>query len=818
MHRLIISAIILLASHAAFAVCPTTPTDCPTLPTVNGLKTAGPIQMLTDGLLLQLSSDGLKTLSYQSSPNAIVLDNAPVQPNFGIQIPDGEPLIMNATEGTAIQRYDPVLGAVRFQNIPVQIDAGLQIPGGNLGVAGTATIGNGIKVVGDYTTSSPLDFSTAQFATGVAAINLGTGNTINFANGPGGFQIGPLSTELAITFNGSPVWTINNNGVMACAGGQPCAGGSGGGGGASGVGLNLVTAGGGAVCDGVTDDAAAINNYLNTFAGTGGLVFIPAGKQCYIGSADLTVPQNVILAGQGGSLNAQQAISLTGGPGLILNPAHTIQMQHSQLRDLFIQKQGLIANPTAGQVISQVATWATDGSIGVNISSANARGTRLSNIFIVGFNTAVLAQGSIYADNVLWDCYNGLELSHAGDNTYITNMRGEPYYALNTSSTSGSWARGGVGYYIHDGNTGTYLTNPFTFMWDSGLIMANTGYANITGSDFECQPSLGGICTTGIRWIFSNSETSVHASATAGFTNAYSIEGVGEVILDHPSGGSATGPTVYMGGQTNTPATVTINGSPVAGNTVRLTITSSAIVGSPIVLPYTVIAGDTITTIAQAQETLVNRNPALIAARFYANNIANVLSVYWPKSVTATVGQAVTGAVTASGGFGAANPGSYGLLSGLDAAQGSTPYIVAGDSVGLTGTWTISAPYFVNTFVLPTNWLSTPGAGEARQLTLAGIPWSVNPTITNCGVNTHGFANGTDISGTIAIGNTTSGTVTSCTVTFLTPFSAAPRAVGVTLQQLNNTVTIPSTPTATGFVVNSASDMSNSHIVYQVTP
>ena len=246
----------------------------------------------------------------------------------------------------------------------------------------------------------------------------------------------------------------------------------------------------GAAGDGVTDDTPKINAYLATFT-KGGRVWLPAGKQYLINSANLAVPANVTLEGLSSPQSPAGAISLSGASGFILNPAYTISLgRGAQLRDLFIQRSGLIANPSSAQVISAVAQWGAERSVAVTIP-ANIGGTLLFDLFIEGFNTCAKASaGEFSMQWISGDCYNGIEVTSAGDNHYIDNVRFEPYYALSTSPATGSWARPGIAFNLHDGNTGTYLTRVFSFMYASGVLLSNTGVTQIANSGFEWAASV----------------------------------------------------------------------------------------------------------------------------------------------------------------------------------------------------------------------------------------------------------------------------------------------------------------------------------------
>jgi uncharacterized protein len=73
--------------------------------------------------------------------------------------------------------------------------------------------------------------------------------------------------------------------------------------------------------------------------------------------------------------------------------------------------------------------------------------------------------------------------------------------------------------------------------------------------------------------------------------------------------------------------TVTVGGSKTTGDTLSLTFTSAGITGSPVALPYVVLSGDTLTTIATAFKNAVNANAALAAAGIAATSSGMVVTV-----------------------------------------------------------------------------------------------------------------------------------------------------------------------------------------------
>lgn len=79
------------------------------------------------------------------------------------------------------------------------------------------------------------------------------------------------------------------------------------------------------------------------------------------------------------------------------------------------------------------------------------------------------------------------------------------------------------------------------------------------------------------------------------------------------------------------------------GNVVNLTVTSSALTGSPITVSYTLGAGETTTTIATGLAAAINANTVLQAAGISASSATNVVNPTYPTNLSVTWGQSVTG-------------------------------------------------------------------------------------------------------------------------------------------------------------------------------
>jgi hypothetical protein len=529
--------------------------------------------------------------------------------------------------------------------------------------------------------------------------------------------------------------------------------------------LPLWFPGNGAVCNGTTDDTSAINVALATLK-SGGIAYIAANSFCLIDTANLTIPPNVRVQGVSGP-NATNP-GYTNGSGFILNPSYTINLNTgTTLENIVVKRSGLIPNPSSTEVLAAVVKWGSESSTGVTIP-ADVDGVNIDRIFVIGFNVCVKSLAGAFSISHMWgDCYNGLEVTSAGDNYYIDDVRFEPVYSLRVASSSGAWARPGIAFYLHDGDTGGVLTRVFSFMYANGVLMNNIGVTQIANSGWEWQSSIGnGVKgTVAVRWLNHNAQTSVANSYVNGFDTPFSDEGTGEVIVSTPSIPSATVSGFYLAGVTATPTAVTIAGTVAAGNTASVTVISPEVSGPPLKLTYTAVTGDTASTVATALANMVNRSQPLIAGHFFASSTGEVVTVLWPYATMATISAASTGGITDRARSGSVHAGSYGAIYGPNIGFNNVAAFTFGKGVNR---WLIDAPYLT----VYSGWLSAPDGSIATQLSLHGISYlhSRTSNLSSCGLHPSIDGNGTDEASTITEGTAATG----CKYTFSVPFFKVP--------------------------------------------
>jgi hypothetical protein len=122
-----------------------------------------------------------------------------------------------------------------------------------------------------------------------------------------------------------------------------------------------------------------------------------------------------------------------------------------------------------------------------------------------------------------------------------------------------------------------------------------------------------------------------------------SIQGWAVRVTD----GTDTAAFANLTGATSAGETITIAGTVAANDTASVTITDASIVGSPFTFTFKTGTTDTVTTVAAALASQINRSAPLVAAGFSATSAAGVVTIDYPSTATATFTATGSGELTA---------------------------------------------------------------------------------------------------------------------------------------------------------------------------
>jgi len=537
-----------------------------------------------------------------------------------------------------------------------------------------------------------------------------------------------------------------------------------------------------------TDDTAAMNAALASFPG-GTQVEIAPDKRCLIDSANLVIPDNTVLVGMSmpGQLNGASTAILESGSGLVVNPLYNVLPgAGAALRNMAIRRKGLIVNPTVAQVNSQVAQWAAENSVAVNLLP-NKAGIVLEDVLIEGFNTCIKSVvGRFSLSRVAGDCaMSGLDVSNTGDIWSADAVRFEPYYRTGAAG-AGDAARPGIGFNFHDGGSAGMITNSFVFMYAYGAVINTSTAIWFTNSGFEWHDDLAtatGIKETScVRIVGGSGNIWLNNTSCSAYDRSFTNESNGGGIWwtnTTAQGNAGVTPTqYYLGAQpAASPPTMTWSGTLAPGEQIIATATDPTnVAAAPLAVSYTIQVGDTALKAAQNLATKLNSTWQLSKnyIRAAAAGGTGVLTIQYP--VAYTTGSwtcSGTGGTTCAMGTGTASVGSTTMLSGVNSVNGLINVGMDGGPTNGVANAIIDTPWPDN--IQPVgSWLQIGAGSVAKTKVYNWQPTGVAAgNLTACGSGPAGSlqaSGSTDLEGIISEGLGATG----CTLTFTTPFWAEP--------------------------------------------
>ncbi|MCI0754299.1 glycosyl hydrolase family 28-related protein [Teichococcus vastitatis] len=199
----------------------------------------------------------------------------------------------------------------------------------------------------------------------------------------------------------------------------------------------------GAIGDGVTDDAAAIQAAINAAAAQGGGTVQLGPRRYRIASAELDVKDGVFLQGRPGSGGWRKDGNFAqANYALLLHPARTVRVRRNAgLAGMAILREGLTAPTTLRQGLDAAAafggTAVTVGDGGSGNCDGNGADALLTRLLILGFHWGIYSDGNarLRVSDVLGDCTNGLYLGRSYDVSRISAVNFHPLV-----TTSRSWS------------------------------------------------------------------------------------------------------------------------------------------------------------------------------------------------------------------------------------------------------------------------------------------------------------------------------------------------------------------------------------------
>lgn len=283
----------------------------------------------------------------------------------------------------------------------------------------------------------------------------------------------------------------------------------------------------GAMGDGITDDAPALNTATTAMAnnGLGGGIVDLTGGRYLVDSADLVVHQGVTLRGpydnfgeMGSGPNGNYGIVTSS---IVLNSAYTIRLlKFCSVKGLVILRKGL-TKPTDMRSAIDVGkafagTAITFGNGAGQVSSGIASDSYVGYCLIIGFQYAIVNYKNErpHIEYVSGDCTNGILFNFVTDMDHVSHIHFWPFAVAHVS--------GGVG--ISYNVTGTSNNG-------AGAIRLSLVTNVIAVGDTIIVQSVGGTTEANGRWVVSAVGAGYVDLTGSTYTNAWTSGGV--VYLDN---------------------------------------------------------------------------------------------------------------------------------------------------------------------------------------------------------------------------------------------------------------------------------------------
>lgn len=196
----------------------------------------------------------------------------------------------------------------------------------------------------------------------------------------------------------------------------------------------------GAVGNGTTNDAAAIQSAIDAAVAAGGGVVRLGPRRYRVAGSDLTVKENVCLEGPifpGGQRPGGDYRAIPGS--LLLDPGYTIRvLRGATLRRAAILRDGLGAPPTTMRAGINLRDAMAGTAITIGDGSGTHHDALLEDLLILGFDLAIRCDNSqrLNVRRVRGDNRNGIHLTRSYDITRIHDVHFWPFLTGNIANVA----------------------------------------------------------------------------------------------------------------------------------------------------------------------------------------------------------------------------------------------------------------------------------------------------------------------------------------------------------------------------------------------
>jgi len=196
----------------------------------------------------------------------------------------------------------------------------------------------------------------------------------------------------------------------------------------------------GAVGNGTTDDAAAIQVAIDAASAAGGGIVMLGPRRYRVVAAEIVVKENVCLQGQFFPGAQRPSADYRTIPGtLLVDPARTIRvMRGAMLRGMAVIRDNMGAPPTTVRAAINLRAAMAGTAITIGDGSGTQHDATAEDLLILGFDLAIRADNSqrVNIRRIRGDNRNGIHLTRTFDITRIHDVHFWPFLTGNIGGVS----------------------------------------------------------------------------------------------------------------------------------------------------------------------------------------------------------------------------------------------------------------------------------------------------------------------------------------------------------------------------------------------